>query len=41
MILLIKDFLAKDLDKHVTKPNLDDFMMLLMWKMENNFIGYR
>ena len=30
MILSIKDFLAKDLDKNITKRTLDDFIILLI-----------
>ena len=34
-------FLAKDLDKNITKPTLVNFITLLIYKMENNFVGYR
>ena len=30
MILSIKDFLAKDLDKNITKPTLVDFIIILI-----------
>ena len=30
MIISIKDFLAKDLDKNITKPTLVDFVILLI-----------
>ena len=30
IILSIKDFLAKDLDKNITKPTLVDFIILLI-----------
>ena len=39
MVLSMKDFLAKNLDKNITKPTLVDFVMLLIYKMENNFVG--
>ena len=29
MILSIKDFVAKDLDKNITKPTLVDFILLI------------
>ena len=30
MILSVKDFLTKDLDKNITKPTLVDFIILLI-----------
>ena len=41
MVLSIKDFLAKDVQKKITKSNSVDFIIILIWIMENSFVSYR
>ena len=41
MTLSIEDFLAKDLEENITKLTLVDFIILLIQKMGNKFVGYK